>query len=123
MVLGGRNSDRLYATFVFQRLWNRFLVPALNAGPISFWAVCGLRLFVELLMQHMDRSWAHDLKWEGTTKLLELCVLNERREELLAVVKQQGDEVWLNAGVASFSKIVGYSITFSLGWVVHTVLI
>ena len=112
----------LYATFVLQQLWNWFLVPTINASPISFWAMYGLHLFVVLLTKHLDHGWENDFRWEGATKLLEAFVPDERRETLLALSKKQTEEVWMMAGAMCFSNAVGYSITLVTGWVVHTVL-
>jgi hypothetical protein len=113
----------LYATLVLQQLWNWFLVPALNASPISFWAMYGLQLFVALLIQNFNQGWENDSRWEAFTNMLAASVPAERREGLLNVVEKQTEDVWINARAALFGKVVGYTTSLALGWVVHAVLI
>lgn len=100
----------LYPTFVSQQLWNWFLVPTFNTSPISFPAMWGLLLLVNLLS---------DFSLEHVTKLLEALVPGET---LLAHSKREAEDAWSTLGASCISNVVKYSVTLVIGWAVHTLL-
>ena len=112
----------LYATFVLQQLWDWFLVPVLNVGPISFWAMFGLELLVKLATEPRDIGDKFDI-WERGVKLLEVCVPDGRLQTFRALAKGDMDEdAWWRVGVTSFQSAFYYSFTLAIGWFVHLLI-
>ena len=114
----------LYTTFVFQNLWNWFVVPAFHVGSISFWGMFGLVLVVDILSggQKSGDKFADDQRWKMLYKVLDYCVPEEKMENAKVMIEQEKEIMWVEIGLSVLSRVVGITVTLVLGWFVHTFL-
>jgi hypothetical protein len=114
----------LYTTFVVQNLWNWFVIPAFHVESISFWGMYGLILVVGLLAagQQREQEAADDKMWTILFQVLIHCVPEGRTEPVKAIIDEQRTTIWAAAAEAASSRLIGSTITFGIGWLVHIFL-
>lgn len=114
----------LYTTFIIQKFWNWFAVPAFNLPEISFWVIYGLVLLISLLAEgQKTEKFSEDQRWNNMSHILDACVPQEKREEVMELIKVENKEIWVKIGIGVFSKFVGNTFVFLIGWAVHTFLV
>jgi hypothetical protein len=106
-----------YIAFVLQNLWNWFAVKALNVSGIGFWSTCGLLIMINLFANTLRED--NNEKWKGAYSLLEACVPEERREVVDEETRERIRMRWIHAASSAFEKIVGVTLAFFGGWIIH----
>lgn len=110
----------LYTTFVLQNLWNWFVATTLNVSQISYWQMFGFNILLQMLFER--NGFAEDARWHRMVTMVYACVPADRKGEVDETLKEETENVWLNAGVEVFGKLIGSTVTLGLGWAVHTFL-
>jgi hypothetical protein len=108
----------LYTTFVVQSLWNWFAVKALNVPSLSYWEMYGLTMLLGLLLARDGEQ--DEQNWKTAFAILDVCVPQEKRDELVEELKTRNEGLWLELGLVVFSKAVGHTLTLAIGWAVYT---
>lgn len=114
----------LYTTFIIQKLWNWFAVPALHVPEISFWGIYGLVLLVSILAE--DQKGANKSKdeqrWRCLYHALDACIPAEKRDVVMEQIDEAGVGMWARIVSEVFGKVIGNTLTLIIGWVVHAFL-
>jgi ACR3 family arsenite efflux pump ArsB len=108
----------LYTTFVVQSLWNWFAVKAFNVPSVSYWEMYGLTMLLGLLLARDGEQ--DEQNWKTAFLILDVCVPQEKRDELVEELKARNEGLWLELGLVVFGKAVGNSLTLAIGWAVYT---
>lgn len=111
----------LYTTFVLQQLWNWFVTEAFHFSQISFWVMYGIVLIIGMFSYNPKLEEQQQFKALATG--LDACVPDERRESVNEQIKEQTDQIWVDAGFHVFGKVVSNTISLALGWAVHAFLV
>lgn len=113
---------KLYTTFILQQLWNWFVTPVFEIGPVSFWGIFGLVLVVSMFERTpSDFTQREYTKFLAT--MMEACVPDDKRDDVNEKLDELKERVWIEAipeGVGNFASI---TVTLILGWGVHTFLL
>jgi hypothetical protein len=111
-----------YTTFVAEHRWNWFAVGVLKATSIGYWQMYGLMLLLGLLVWR-DYASEDKHRWAIAFMKLDAYLPEDKRPSVAAAIKEQDEQVWLEAGFAVVTKLFGNSIALGLGWTVHTFLV
>ena len=112
MMLGG-----FFTAFVLQNLWNWFVVPALHASELSYWAAVGIRMTIGLLKG--DASIYRGLKEEKLAKMVEACVPPDK---LQAIEEEFKSDIWM-IYTPVITELGGGALILMFGWVIYTFLL
>lgn len=112
-----------YKAFVLMLMWNWFVTPIFHTESISFWQVLGLLWVVQLFVDGRSDDTTENWRWEKISLMLNACIPEHSREELMEELKQVNEGVWGEIGTKIFSHIVGYSFALALGWTLHSFFI
>ncbi len=112
----------LYTTFVFQNLWNWFVVAAFNIPSIPFWGMYGFVLLVSLFSEN-GKEFIEEWRWKVALSVLDACVPQEKQEDVREMLKREEEGVVGQAVGKVFGKIAGNTVALALGWGIHTFLL
>ena len=107
----------LYTTFVLTVLWDWFASPALHVDHISFWMMYGLTMFIGLLGAR--NTFEDDRRHKVYSVVLDACIPESRREEVLEQLKDLEAGTWVEAGWKVFGQIVTNTMALGFGFAVH----
>lgn len=109
-----------YTAFVAQCFWNWFAAPVLHIPEISFLQMLGILWLIQLLTSKATAG--DDGRWELLFSVIELCVPQDKLEELKE--RADGSTVisTLKAFTAVFGQIVGNTLTLVFGFVLHVAI-
>ncbi len=110
----------LYTTLVLTILWGWFVSSALHVPEIGFWMMYGIVLVVRLLFDPgVDKMLHEDKRWERLNAAILALAPDDRREDVLAELKEEEVDLWILAGATTFSQFVGSSFVLGIGFMVH----
>jgi hypothetical protein len=111
----------LYTAFVAQCFWNWFAVPALHLSSLSFLQMLGLLWLIQLLTARSPA--ADDKRWTLLASMIELCVPEEKQEEVADLKEVDPLENILAVFSTIFGQVVGNTLTLVLGFTLHAVIV
>jgi hypothetical protein len=111
----------LYTTFVLTMLWDWFVTPAFHVGEIGYWNMYGLVLVIRLLSPTSEAVPIVAEKWEHAMKMLEACLPEDKRGEIMGAIEKDKLSTSGQLLVANAIGLVGSTVSLVIGWVVHTV--
>jgi hypothetical protein len=109
-----------FKAFVLMLMWNWFVSPVFHTEAISFWQVLGLLWVVQLFVGDTSENPKEDLLWENLFLVLDACVPEHKAQKVRDELKQKEEGIWSQLGFQIFGRLIGYSVTLMLGWLVHT---
>jgi hypothetical protein len=109
----------LYTTLVLTILWNWFATAALHTSEISFWLMYGLVLMVNLLRSPSAENPSEEKRWKVLSLMVNACVPEDKRDDLMDEVKSVQSEKWIDLGVFMFSQVVGDTVALGVGAAIH----
>jgi len=112
----------LYTTFVLTMLWDWFVTAAFHVGEIAYWNMYGLVLAIRLLSPSAEAALLLAQKWEFAMKMLEACIPEDRRTEVMRDLDK--DKVGTNAQllIANATGLAGSTMSLVIGFAIHTFL-
>jgi hypothetical protein len=100
-------------------MWNWFAVPALHVPSVSFLAMVGLVWLIDLLI---DRTDTDEFRWKAVDAVIDVCVPDHKRQQLMDTLKQLEDDVWIDIATNVFAKLVANTSILVLGFGLHVLI-
>jgi hypothetical protein len=104
---------KLYEAFIFQQLWNWFVVRAFRLDPIGYPTMLGITLIVVLFRTSDDSS--IDLKVQKLELSVRACVPEEKQEALETAVKEAREGLWSKLKMFALAELISDTVILILG--------
>lgn len=109
----------IYTAFVATCMWNWFATRALQLPSVSFLEMVGLVWLIGILTNRPNNE---DSRWKVFYAVIDACIPDHKREMLNETLKEQTDNIWIDAASQVFGQFIGNTITLILGFGLHILI-
>jgi len=109
-----------YTAFVAANFWDWFAVPVLHVSSVSFLQMLGLMWLISLFTG--GYSSFDDPRWKILGFTVELCVPDEKRQDLKEFMDSMPFIIRLDTALKVFGQLAGNTFMLAAGFALHTVV-